>query len=494
MALRGQTYDGGTRHGGASVSLRQAAVSLARGLTPPWLRSLAPSRREPPLPLAARLWREDGEAALAAQMYDGTYCLAGHTESGTPDTLFAEGQGTPAWRAALMGLDWLPHFSASPKKLHACYAARMVEAWDGARPRRTAAVAEEARILHLLAAHLPVLAARLEAPWQRLLAEAHRRQAERLLAATPRTAEEASAKGLALLQAGLAGATPAWTVQGTQLLERALPGVILPDGGPAAGSVARHLHRATALFQFAEDRARAGEPPLAPLAAALDRLGPFLSLLKTGDTQFAFAGAAPRLAALMQAHGTMQPLALAHHAGFARLARSKACVVAALGSGQDAPALILAHAGANVLEASLFAASEADIHPGPCREAVPQSSEAGALMDVAWATQARAVFVSAAGDDMRVCDSRAGHGWMRLVLPADTRVSVTRQQTSATLALPSRAVWQLTVRGARILPQQDDGLLLVEKARGSGTVEWALKKVARAASARKTVDMDELPL
>lgn len=483
MVYRGQSTDDGMFRQASRALLDELSQLLTHVRPAP-----QPQRHTGKGPrLQAAVWQPSGNPQWVEAAYEGHCTLAGTTLAGTPETLFSMA-APPGWRQALMDLSWLADCAASPKALHAGFAARLLQCWSGQR-RPGAGVVAEGHVLRKFAAHLPAIASRLDRERQQQLVAILSFQVSRVIRSRATNPSHVAHKALALLEASLVlPGTQAWQTEGLALLDKALPLLIASDGGPLATPLPAHLALATDLFQHSADRDAANAQALGPRASAsLDRLGPFLGLLLQQDAAFAFAGEHPRLAALLAARQQMTPLAHAPVSGFCRLSHQRLTAITANGHGGEAPALALFLQGQPLLEATLFAALPEHARPAQPPASGITSASAGTLLELQWQAHRREVFLSSTGDDLRVADSWQGTGrrWLVLTLPADVRLSVARHGTSATLALNGRSAWQLSVRGARILPQLDAGLLHLETEECTTAVNWAIKKPLQDSTRRR---------
>jgi hypothetical protein len=123
-----------------------------------------------------------------------------------------------------------------------------------------------------------------------------------------------------------------------------------------------------------------------------------------------------------------------------------------------------------------------------------KTSENGEFLLQETAQSSRMVFLSPKGDDIRVEDQWSHDTvkrWMRIDLPVDAKISIARNGTLAAVALDHRHLWHLSLRGAKLLTQQDDGILIAETR--EARVNWALKRQARTASKPEKMTEAELP-
>ena len=141
------------------------------------------------------------------------------------------------------------------------------------------------------------------------------------------------------------------------------------------------------------------------------------------------------------------------------------------------------------------------LHDGAEDQSVPflssQTMEQGVLLEQALADQRRMVFVSPKGDDIRIEDELPRDGltrWLSLTINPEARISVARQGSQATIALGGRNLWQLSLRGATLLAQQQDNRLIAEARPSSrARVNWALKRIDRNTTKAEKPDVPELP-
>ena len=267
-----------------------------------------------------------------------------------------------------------------------------------------------------------------------------------------------------------------------RILEQSLPHLINADGGPAVDHIDSYLDWLHPLL-LQDDL-----PYLAQSRNALDRARPFLSMLLGADSRYCFA---PRIDPLPAVHATA-PLRLAPTSHVARLAAGKCVAIARPAQFCTSTILHVSSHGHMVLEAGLF------LHGPDDDEAVCNlecdTSEAGLLLQQGSAGQQRLVFLSPKGEDLRVEDnilSGARPNWMKLHINSEAKVSVARNGTQATIALGGRNLWQLTLRGATLLPPAQGNAWLMRAT--STRVNWALKRINRTHSQAGKTEIPELP-
>jgi hypothetical protein len=267
-----------------------------------------------------------------------------------------------------------------------------------------------------------------------------------------------------------------------QLFDQCLPQLIASDGGPSHDRLPEYvawLH----LLLTSQD------VPFTPRARnALDRAGPFLSMLLGSDARYCFD---TKVNPVTTVH-TTSPLRLAPVSRVAHLSAGKCVAIATPSHLNHQTQLTVSGNGHAILEASLFLHGQDDDQSVEALEC--DAGDAGQWLRQVTPHQQRTVFLSPKGDDLRVEEqlhSLATPRWMRLSIAADAKVSVARNGTQATIALDGRNLWQLTVRGATLLAPAHGEQWLV-KSTGI-RVNWALKRINRTTTRQGKLDVPQLP-
>jgi hypothetical protein len=355
-----------------------------------------------------------------------------------------------------VALDWLDCFARSGRQLLMCHALRLLEGWNNQR-RATQSLQVETRILRRIAEAAAAFADTLDSDLLLPLQHAFVAQHQRVLGQRCHSPVDKLEKALSLLGAARATQqTPAMVRDAMPLLDQALTHLIHNDGGPTEGSLTQFVEWTSLLLQ-------SDDLPMSPMTRkALDRTRPFLAMLLGADQTYCLEDTLP---------------------------------AALPGQTAGSTSLQLSSHGRGLLSCGLF------LHDGTEDQCVTRlSSEAspqGQLLEQVTGHQRRTVFVSPKGDDIRIEDELPGDGltrWLSLTVHPEARISVARQGTQATIALGGRNLWQLTWRGARLLPQQQDNRLIAEASPHSpARVNWALKRIDRTSSRSEKPDVPELP-
>ena len=311
-------------------------------------------------------------------------------------------------------------------------------------------------------------------------------QHQRVLGLRCHSPEDKLDKALSLLAAARAtNQTQAMARDAMPLLDQALTQLISGDGGPADGNLAHFVDWTSLLLQ-------ADDLPFSLVTRnALDRTRPFLAMLLGADQKYCLEVAPDAVPTVI---GTA-PLRLAPESRIARIMAGKAVVIALSGQTAGTTSLHLSSHGRKLLDCGPF------LHDGKEDQSVnflsSQATERGHLLEQGMGELRRMVFVSPKGDDIRIEDELPRDGltrWLSLNLNPEAKISVARQGTQATIALAGRNLWQLTLRGACLLPKQQDNRLIAEARPGSrARVNWALKRIDRNTTKAEKPDIPELP-
>jgi hypothetical protein len=379
-------------------------------------------------------------------------------------------------------LAWLDCFARSGRQLLMGHALGLLEGWLSTR-QKAASLEIEAEKLARLTRAAGSFAAQLPADELKALAAALQRQIGKVERCKPASASAALLKATTLLETTqVLSDQSQLTRQVSQLLELALPELIGGDGGPLQHS----LHDFVAWVSPLLARENLTYSPA--LRGALDRVGPFLSMLVGADHDYAFESVEKPLQSV---HATA-PLKLAPQARAARLAAGKAVVIALPQQLTGETVIAVSSHAHHLFTAGLFRHAADD--DGAVLDISAQSGAQGQLLQLTMPQAMRTVFLSPQGDDLRVEDhvlTRHGKQWLRLDINPEAKVSVSRNAMQASLAFDRRNLWQLTLRGGRILPQQHGSEIIIETQGKS--VNWALKRLARAVPRHPQDTTSELP-
>jgi hypothetical protein len=380
-------------------------------------------------------------------------------------------------------LEWLAHFAGCGRQLLMGHALGLIERWIHVK-RRSGAMAEEVALLGQLLQAAGRFATHFPADVMEPASRALHVQLERVSHLHPRSASDALLKGTTLLEAGrLLQDGKRFTREGVALLERALPELIAADGSPLAHGLRSYVEWVSPLL--ATDDITFPDS----IRHALDRVGPFLSMLVGADHAFVFRTASKPLTCIH----TAQPLRLAPQARAGRLSGGKMVVVAMPDTPETWPYLSVSSQNGNVLSAGYFASGQKN-EQVIC-DIAAQHNEKGQILQLRLPHAERVVFLSPSGEDLRVEDhllSTSPGFRMSLAFNSDTKLMVSRQGMSASIMMDKRHVWQLSLRGGTIVPASVDSQLVIE-ATGQ-TVNWALRRTERKPSRQTTVEQAELLL
>jgi hypothetical protein len=371
--------------------------------------------------------------------------------------------------AEFAGLQWLTHFARCGRQLLMGHALGLIERWLRLK-RRYGSMVEEARLVEELMQAAGSFACFLDADVMEPATRALQEQIDRLSRLKPRSASEALIKGTTLLDAGrlMQDGKPLMR-EGAQLLEQALPHLVAADGSP-------RCHALPDFVDWVSPLLAADDLPFSePIRHALDRVGPFLSMLIGADHAYVFETETKPATCI---HATA-PLRLAPQARIGRLAAGKTVVVALPNTLSETSDIFVSSHDCKVLRAGYFAQSAAEDH-SVCDAALQHSAE-GQLLQVRLPQSERSVFLAPGGDDLRVEDHLigvSGPAYLRISINSEAKLIVTHHGQQASIALDKRNLWQLSLRGGQILPRQVDGEIIVKST--GPTVNWALKRVARS--------------
>jgi hypothetical protein len=380
-----------------------------------------------------------------------------------------------------LDLSWLECFARSGRQLLMGHALGLLAGWLRVR-QRPPGLQRAAERLARLAQAAGSFAAQLEPDTLDTVSAALQLQIAQLMRIKPSSAMEALQKATTLLDTARIVPEGNLTREAAQLLEQALPQLIAGDGSPAHHALGDYIDWVTPLLA-------ADDLPYAPaLRGALDRVGPFLSMLLGADHTYAVdCGSKP----LPLIHATA-PLKFAPEARVGRLAAGRAVVIAL--PQQLAGQTSLAISSHDHILFKAEALLPAGAHDATILDMGVDHTAQGQLLQLRMPQAQRAVFLSPKGDDLRVEDmvlQAASKSTLQLAIGTGTKVSVARNGMQASIAVDGRNLWQLSLRGGHILPPQQDGLLVVETR--TSHINWALKRVARTVGRNLRTEPPELP-
>jgi hypothetical protein len=405
------------------------------------------------------------------------------TQSAALETANAIYAGTaPLTVEAFASLEWLKAFAHSGRQLLMCHALHLLEGWQAQR-FKPATLMDTTRLLHLLSHAAGCFASKLDAATLAPLASAMEQQLRHLQHTHTRQPEDILAKAFALL--AVANALQDGTSyhrQSASLLEASVPKLIGVDGSPTRHDVGDYLQWIT-LIQ--DDQLVVAHPAI---RLALDRAGPFLSMLLGADQRFVFNRALAPAAAFI----TTMPLRHAPLALTGRLSGGKTVLIATPAHAHGFGGLSLSSHLQHLLDATSF------IHDPATDLAISEMqvtvSPEGQLLTQVTAKSQRNIFLAAKGDDLRIEDRLTNCKepcWMAVQLQKDAKALVARNGSQATIARDGKHLWQLTLHGATILRADHDQRLIVQAR--APIVSWALKRVSKTNQRNDKAAAPELP-
>ncbi len=381
-------------------------------------------------------------------------------------------------------LSWLPHFANSGRQLLLCHALRLLEGWNSQKFNKRSHEVETELVLRLVrsaGAFASALHPEMTAP----ICHALQGRIEALSGLRSQNPHDQLTKAMTLIEASrvIEGGT-GLAKDAARILDQALPALVAADGGPAHHSLEDYVTWISFLLQ-------SDDVTMQPQSRhALDRARPFLSMLMEQNRHYCFK---PTLQAYPEIADT-PPMQHAPVSGVARLSAGKTVVISMPHRLSRTSALHVSTRRDVLLCASQFIHHESD----DCgqRSLMTNSSEQGHLLQQATASVDRTVFLSPSGEDLRVEDVLSADGltrWMKLRINPEAKISAARNGTTATIALDGRNLWQLSLRGAKILPTNDASLLLIETTTQRNRINWALKRIRSHARRASNAAMAELP-
>ena len=412
-----------------------------------------------------------GEAGEAFAMYAGQFNAGGLSLTCAANDVFATHNGTPAWRHYFHSLNWLQHFVASRRNLHAHYALRLLGRWAKCAARSVDVEALATRVM-ALASDGQALARQCEPLLQNEFLQIASVQASRLAKITPRNAEAAVMKAVALLYAitafrGLEALRPS----ATQLLQANIDKLILADGGHVSREPEK-LVAVLAMLLPLRKAMKAGHHAFP--VNSVERMLPMLGLFVPGDDGLTQLKGSDRQRDMVKAIIEMdeiraKPLAIAPHSGFARLSQNTACLIVDTKQRcemefSNGPERLFRNIN---LTHSL--GTTADLR---------QSSQ-GSLLHVKLDDgSTRTCFLAGDGADLRVEDKHNGTCQLLFEIHPEVKVSMLRAGAGLMMVTPGRTVWILSWRGGDLHMEQNGAILKITNS-NQDRVNWAMKKQTR---------------
>jgi Heparinase II/III-like protein len=426
------------------------------------LGGLLPSIRQPQQGVAFKPM--DAKPADAAARKAATAIYAGETKISANE--FAD-------------LSWLNTFALSGRQLLMCHALTLLQGWT---LHKVAAsdLEVEANKLRKLTTAAPNFVVHLHPTLLAPLAAATSRQIQCVQSLTAKTALHQLLKAEVLLEASrLVSDGFALNQSAVRLFEQALPQLVAADGGPLQNTLQSFEQRLDPLFN-------APDIVFSPLArSALDRALPFLSMLVGADSRYCFETPSKPSPAVLAA----TPLQWARHSNVVRLQAGKAVVVVTPENLYRASTLCISSHGHHLFDAAFTLAG-----PHAAGSSEYHQSHEGQLAQQTTHQFTRTLYANPLGDDVRVEDAFAPvcpDLALAFTFNADARISVARGGTQATVALPGKNLWQLTLRGAALRPTHNTCHWQVHPS--GPKVNWALKRIARNTTKLDKQLLPELP-
>jgi uncharacterized heparinase superfamily protein len=518
-----------TQHRG----IRAAAGSRLRafhGLLPGHLRHFRVSgvRRPPQF-----LWA--GDAERARRMLKGEFTFAGETTCSIPGRIFSASAPSPAWRKELLALAWLTDFMAGDREFSRIVARSMIVEW-ARQPMRTMDGETRVRALMALAIAAQFLSQGASKAFLSVLYEAVTRLAAWNAGRHRMSPELAFKAAIALHYAAVAYHMPRMAqASAAKAFAENVDAVVLPDGGHVSRNSSETVELVALLDPLRDALAAERCEIPQPLVTAADRMTQMLGMLSDEQGRIGgFQGAVARhRTRSRRARDAAEPMALAPHAGFARLRHDDSLLLMDVGQparcrgtlsfeltdgrqplivncgwtalSEDWAAALSRAAACSTLEIEDF--SQSASHAVSARH---HATMHGALVSAADAmkhryeklTHRRTLFLSADGADFRgedAVDGTAGKFSRRnLVLRFHLHPAVkpVRGSSGATvsLILPDENIWSfrhaggllaiedsIYAEGAAPQPSQQ---IVIRSALGSKSVlKWCFRRSPRAAQA-----------
>ena len=493
-----------------------------------------------------------GDPAIAEEIARGKFSFAGETVTGIPIQIFDQVPPSTDWAQSLHNLSWLQHFVAGDHELHRIVARSLIVKWGEQRQFLWAAPIHFRALISLsCAAHFLVgpSPSSFKEPFLALVEKLIRRA----LFVRPNTGPDRLLQAIALQYASLAfRSSPALRDDANAKFCAEINQVILPDGGHVSRDPLALLETLLEIIPVQTAMGENREPVPQPLNAAIERMVPMLRMLSHGDgglSNFQGSGAADlngikAILAQDKVHG--QPLLLAPHSGYCRLAHRAGLLIMDVGAPKkcnsalafefsEGPHRIISNCGMPLTASTAWQDAASGIaahntieiaglsnHVENRPQAEVINSPLGTLINsrnrISNGTGAiiheRKIFLSQNGRDLRGEDhcheedtekSSANDRafTIRFHLHPAVKATSIRRGTKFVIVLPNRAAWQFSARGGNLSLEEsiylaDDGgprKTLQIAIRGStgntGPIKWALRRVEKAANAEE--DMAETP-
>ncbi|ACL60067.1 heparinase II/III family protein [Methylobacterium nodulans] len=303
------------------------------------------------------------DATLAGDIYAGLFVFAGRALATGGRSPFDFTPPSPEWGEALYGFGWLRHLSAADSALARSNARAFVQDFLAGRGDREIAdrPSVAARRLISLLSQSPLVLEGADHAFYQAFLKGIERCVRRLDAAVRHGIPPRQRLGaaVALTYAGLCcdGYEPVLR-RGVRLLSRELARQILPDGGHRSRDPAAVKELLLDLLPLRQSFLSRDIAPPEALLNAIDRMLPFLRLLRHGDASLGHhngmgATEADQLATLLIYDGALaRPLMHAPHTGYSRLEGGATLLVADIGAAPPPAYSTVAGAGSLSFELS----------------------------------------------------------------------------------------------------------------------------------------------
>jgi uncharacterized heparinase superfamily protein len=410
-----------------------------------------------------------GNESEAFAMYAGHFNFEGESITTTAAQIFNTPSGSKAFQRQLHRLDWLKHFAASNRALHAHYALRLLGRWAKSNLKFDRAE-DLSQVVVALASDGQSLARRCEAQLQSEFLDIASPLIRKLMNKSTHNAEAAVAKAIAILYA-------VTTFKGfeelrksaAELLSSNIDKLILADGGHSSYQ-AQPLIALIAQLLPLQSALQAQRQALPQAAVhAIDRMLPMLRMLSFGNhhlTTLRGPYQNPNLVKTLLAHGDARPL---QQASNSRLVRIEAVALTLIVDTQDHFALELAIGQNPIFKNAVITAPSK--HP---QGRIRNQAEGHVLHMVDADGFGRINYVSTDGTDIRVEDYHPMPFQIVFDVTPDVKLSALRDGAAILFVMPDRHVWQLSLRGAKAMLESGGGISITCEA--GARINWALKK------------------
>ena len=418
-----------------------------------------------------------GNAGQAFEIYAGRFAFAGQIITAPPSDVFTLNTAKPAWRDAILSLDWLADFNASNRGLHDQFAMRLVHYWSTSRRNETS-VEKQTRILISLATHGQMIARRCTIYNFNRYFEIIAQELKNLLKLRAKNPEQGLWKAIALLYClnsfeGLGQLREL----AYELVEKNLELEFLADGG----HVSRNAQKLIGFLELViplqmlkspimpPKLSRAAENGLALLKLLQCPSGSLSGLLQDDHDDI-------HLRRLLKTQNVEIPkLNFAPHSGFARIDHSKATLIT------DTSMKL----GLDFFDGNQKLLQTQTLETGHLRPAIMQTAAQGTVLTMKSTKQKRTCFLSADGHDLRIEDEFGENrdGEIVISIAPGIKLSSLMDGQAVMLVMPDQAVWHLKQRGGKIhirqSNMQSEILIHCNEFALENRMNWSLKKQAK---------------